>query len=148
MLEEDHDTAILKQQLSILKRHYHSRCIFSRASPFDGLEFEFQQDGMLYGTIVFKNIHQGYDNMVHGGLVSSIVDASMTQCLFGHDIVAYTADLSIRYKKPVYLNTLTVFKTKIVSIKREAIYTLQCLVEQNRDIIACATGKFIRTMSG
>jgi acyl-coenzyme A thioesterase PaaI-like protein len=44
--------------------------------------------------------------MVHGGVLAAIIDSSMAQCLMGHEVVAYTAELSIKYRKPVLIQLL------------------------------------------
>ncbi|MDL2260569.1 PaaI family thioesterase, partial [Deltaproteobacteria bacterium OttesenSCG-928-K17] len=44
----------------------------------------------------------GYDNVVHGGLVASVMDEAMAWAIkrqSGH--WAFTADFQVRYKKPV-----------------------------------------------
>ena len=38
---------------------------------------------------------------MHGGLVAAVLDDAMTNCLFAHRIVAMTAQLTIRYLRPV-----------------------------------------------
>lgn len=134
----------MQQELSKLRMLHHSNCLFLKNPPVDDLMFEFQPDGALRGTSTFKDIHQGYENKVHGGLVASIIDASMTQCLMGHGVVAYTTELLIRYREPVNLGENTVFVTRIVNEKRGVLYTMQCTVEQGAHIKVRAAGKFLR----
>ena len=44
---------------------------------------------------------QGYDGILHGGVVAALLDAAMTHCLFHHGVVGLTAELRVRYLKPV-----------------------------------------------
>ena len=87
--------------LKELKDAYHSQCVFQCNAPVDNLQFCFSEDGTLMGEFLCSAEHQGYDGIVHGGIISAIIDASMAQCCMGHGFVAYTTDLSIRYRKPV-----------------------------------------------
>jgi acyl-coenzyme A thioesterase PaaI-like protein len=36
--------------------------------------------------------------MLHGGVISSILDGTMTNCLFAHGTVAVTAELRVRFR--------------------------------------------------
>jgi hypothetical protein len=88
--------------LTRLRDIHHSQCLFNRQQPVAfGLQWIFDDSGMFNGTCVCNEAHQGYDGMVHGGVIASIIDASMAQCLMGHDVVGYTVDLTIKYRKPV-----------------------------------------------
>jgi acyl-coenzyme A thioesterase PaaI-like protein len=128
-----------------LKRHkneHHSQCIFERNPPVETLELKFNDNGTLAGGFVCNEEHQGYDHMVHGGLIAAIVDASMTQCCIGHDVVAFTGDLNIRYKRPVYINKHAQIETSIKKSRANALHFLECNIQQDGELSVKATGKF------
>ena len=102
--------------LKALKETYHSQCVFQSNSPVDNLRFCFSEDGTLMGEFLCSTEHQGFDGIVHGGIISAIIDASMAQCCMGHGFIAYTTDLSIRYRRPVVINKPCTLKTEIISI--------------------------------
>ncbi|MEX2604795.1 MAG: PaaI family thioesterase [Gracilimonas sp.] len=132
----------LQQELERLKKLYHRHCLFSNNPPVSNLKFEFQENGNLQTSATFKDTHQGYDERVHGGLIAAIIDASMTQCLMGHSIIAYTVELSVRYLEPITLHKVTTFETVITSENKGQIFTLKCLVKQDSQTKAKGIAKF------
>lgn len=45
--------------------------------------------------------HQGYDGVIHGGILATILDEAMAHSLLARGIQAVTAKLSLRYKAPM-----------------------------------------------
>jgi acyl-coenzyme A thioesterase PaaI-like protein len=122
---------------------YHSRCIFKHNPPMEDLRFYFSDDGILCGKFMPTHAHQGYDSMVHGGIIAAIIDASMAQCLMGHGIVAFTAELSVRYKQPVFIHEPVELRTKIVEDFKSKMFRLECCIVQNGNDKVNATAKFM-----
>jgi acyl-coenzyme A thioesterase PaaI-like protein len=89
-------------------------------------------------------MHQGYDGMAHGGILSAIIDASMAQCLMGHGVVGYTTDLSIKYRKPVLIDKPVALTTSITDIGIGCLYCLKSEIIQGRNLVAQATGRFYK----
>ena len=105
--------------LERLKRIHHSYCIFNRHSPFiPELQCSFDDEGVLHGAFTCTEKYQGYNGRVHGGAIAAIIDASMTQCLMGHGVVGYTADLSVKYRNPVITECAASIKICINSITK------------------------------
>jgi len=126
-----------------LRDIYHSGCLFNCHIPW--LNFHFDDSGILHGVFTCNESGQGYDNMVHGGVIAAIIDASMAQCLMGHGIVGYTTDLSIKYRKPVLIDTKTELKTSIEEVNIGVLYSMKCEILQSRKLVAHATGRFYKT---
>jgi hypothetical protein len=136
---------VYERNLIQLKELHHSQCLFNCQPPVvPGLQFRFDDSGALNGDFICNGIHQGYNDMVHGGVIAAIIDASMAQCLMGHGVVAYTAELSIKYRKPVLIHVPAVLKTSIVEISAGLLYTLKSEVIQNFNIVVQTTGKFFK----
>ncbi len=134
-----------EKKLAELKTLHHSQCIFNRQPLLvPALRFWFDDNGVFHGTFTCNQNQQGYDNMVHGGIIASIIDASMAQCLMGHGVVAYTTDLAIRYRKPVFIGKTATLKTLIKAVNVGVLHTLQCEITQERHLAVSATGKFFK----
>ncbi len=68
----------------------------------DGLHLEFEPDGDGVRTsVTFPRKFQGYQNVVHGGLVSTVLDETMVTLLNRLGYLALTAELSVRFREPV-----------------------------------------------
>lgn len=133
-----------EHQLNQLKSLHHSQCLFQLNPLVKNLKFKFDENGNLCGQFVCTEDHQGYDDMVHGGIIAAIIDACMTQCLMGHGIVAYTVDLSIEYLHPVFIDRVACLETRITSAKRSMIYNLACEVRQEEKIKVQARARFFK----
>ena len=135
-------------QLNSNRRKYHSKCIFNRKPPIEDLDFSFNNEGVLTGDFVVSSDYQGYDGVAHGGLIASIVDASMTQCLMGHAIIAYTTDISLHFRKPVLIDNQIHLETKIVSDELGILFNLETVLIQESIIKVNASGRFYRKLNG
>lgn len=49
--------------------------------------------------------HQGYDGVVHGGILAALVDDAMANCLWLRGIPVVTAKMALRYRQPVLVGT-------------------------------------------
>jgi acyl-coenzyme A thioesterase PaaI-like protein len=71
-----------------------------RLNPI-GLKLEFHEDNDKYIThFTAGPEHQGYDNIVHGGIVSTLLDEITARYLYHKGYNAVTARLEIRYRQP------------------------------------------------
>ncbi len=134
-----------EQTLACLKAKYHSQCLFNRKpSIVPDLRFWFDDAGTFHGSFNCNASQQGYDTMSHGGVIAAIIDASMAQCLMGHNIVGYTVNLSIKYRKPVLIDTMTKLETSIIAINYSVLYSMNCKIIQNGVCVVKADGKFYK----
>ncbi len=68
----------------------------------DGLQLEFESVGSDVRTsVTFPSKFQGYSDVVHGGLVSTVLDETMVTLLNRMGYLALTAELSVRFREPV-----------------------------------------------
>ena len=68
----------------------------------DGLQLEFEYiDGEVRTSLAFPEKFQGYADVVHGGLVSTVLDEAMATLVNRMGFIAVTAELSVRFLKPL-----------------------------------------------
>ncbi|SHI99964.1 PaaI family thioesterase [Propionispora hippei] len=80
-----------------------------RKNPI-GLKLNFREENGIYIT-EFKPgpEHQSYNGIVHGGIISTLLDEVMVRYLYSLGHHAVTARLEVRYRRPTPVNrTLTV----------------------------------------
>ncbi|WP_378954382.1 PaaI family thioesterase [Pelosinus sp. sgz500959] len=66
-----------------------------------GLQLEFiEKDESYMTTFVPRPEHQGYDGIMHGGLVSTILDEVMARYIHKKGFNAVTARLDVRFRQP------------------------------------------------
>ncbi len=90
-------------ELSMAQRDLHADCLLcgSRNPLSLGLRFSPGDDGDIKATFQAHPGLQGYQGILHGGVVSSLLDSAMTNCLFHQGIEAVTGDLHVRFVKSV-----------------------------------------------
>ncbi len=108
-----------------------------------GLVFELNDQGQVVADFIPGDVHQGYDNIMHGGLVSTLLDEAMAKVLYLHNIKAVTAEMKTRFKKPVKIGE----KVEITGILNDRhgklLFTEAYLKDKNGQVIARAEAKFI-----
>lgn len=63
------------------------------------LYFEQPEKGVLKSTVIFSKEHQGFKNIVHGGMMAMVLDEMMVNLAWKEGIPAVTAELNVRLKK-------------------------------------------------
>ena len=67
-----------------------------------GLKLEVSfENGKAWADVVFREVHQGWEGIVHGGVISAAIDEVMAYAVGSLGKVGVTAVLSVRFKKPV-----------------------------------------------
>ena len=129
----------------------HPRCVLcGPQNPWSlGLQFLPSEDDWVQTTFRGHERLQGYEGILHGGVIASLLDAAMTHCLFHHGVHAVTAALDIRYMEAVPLEVPLVVKARPVSM-RPTLYRLQAQVEWEGRVLASAEARFMppRTPQG
>jgi len=113
------------------------------ANPW-GLQLKFYLDGDLCCTKISIPEHfQGYPGIAHGGIVSTIFDELMANHLYLHQVVAMTADLQVRFKKPVPTGKPLLFRSRLLSTGRHRLSELEAWAELDGEVLAQARGKMM-----
>ncbi len=66
-----------------------------------GLKFEEIDENIVEAEFIPGELHQGYDGIMHGGLVSTLLDEAMAYAVGARGISAFTAEIKVRFKKAV-----------------------------------------------
>ncbi len=127
----------------------HPRCVLcGPQNPWSlGLQFLPSEDGWVQTTFRGHERLQGYEGILHGGVIASLLDAAMTHCLFHHGVHAVTAALDIRYTEAVPLEVPLVVKARPVSM-RPTLYRLRAEVEWEGRVLASAQARFMPPRQG
>jgi uncharacterized protein (TIGR00369 family) len=90
-------------QLKAIQAGVHPFCwVCSGSNPYGlALEFDVNDDGSVTASFTGNPAVEGFQGLLHGGMIASLLDGAMTNCLFAHGLVAVTAELKVRYRKPV-----------------------------------------------
>lgn len=87
--------------------------------------------------------HQGWQGIVHGGIVATVLDEAMTRLLWEQGMMVVTAEITVRYRKPLMVGThVRVSAWKVREFGR--LVEAAAVVADNEDEYATAAGKFMR----
>ena len=59
------------------------------------------QDGKVLTEFIPQKIHQGYKDIIHGGLISTLLDEAMVKAALMQGMPAVTAEITVRFKNPL-----------------------------------------------
>ncbi len=109
-----------------------------------GLQAKFYYDGhKAISEVIALDKFEGYHGIYHGGIISTILDEVMIKAILAEDIYVVTAELTVRYKKPVNTGDELKFTGWKVN-NRGRIYFAEGEVSNQLGIIcASASGKYI-----
>jgi acyl-coenzyme A thioesterase PaaI-like protein len=86
---------------------------------------------------------QGYTGQMHGGVVSALLDAAMTHCLFHNSVEAVTGDLQVRFVRPVPCSkelTLTAW----INNSHPPLHRMQADLHHKGHLLAKAKATFVQ----
>jgi len=86
--------------------------------------------------------YQGYPGIVQGGIVSTLLDSAMTNCLFSDGIEAMTVRLYVRFSEPVLVSRKLTVSACLIR-QRGRFYELKAWIMQDNKQKASAEGKFL-----
>lgn len=121
----------------------HPACIACRARDAGGLGLHFASagDGRVQTEFACDPHYQGYPDRIHGGFVTLLLDAAMTHCLFARQVRAYTAKLSVRFRRPVVLSGVAQVDAWCVE-NRAPVYVMRSELRQGSAVCATAEALF------
>jgi acyl-coenzyme A thioesterase PaaI-like protein len=97
----------------------------------DGLQMEFESVGDDVRTsVTFPGKFQGYQDIVHGGLVSTVLDETMVTLLNRLGYLALTAELSVRFREPVRVGERIDVTASLVE-KRGKVFRVKARAERD-----------------
>jgi uncharacterized protein (TIGR00369 family) len=105
------------------------------------LHFELDESARSIKTVFTpQKIHQGYQDVVHGGIISTILDEAMTKLAFALGYNAVTAKLTVRFKRPLMVGEQVVVTGRLVKEARRAMEAEAVVVKEDGTVIAEAQG--------
>jgi acyl-coenzyme A thioesterase PaaI-like protein len=134
----------MKTNLKKIQQEEHLHCLLCGQNNKRGLKLDFRptDDGGIETSFECSKTLQGYKDIIHGGVISALLDSVMTNCLFAHGIKAFTAELNTRFLTPVRTKGAVTLRANIEK-SSGSYYILKASLTQGQTVKAKATGKFI-----
>ncbi len=129
---------------SDLHKEAHPNCVVCGPGNESGLRLEFPMldDGSVQTHFNCDAIYEGFPGMLHGGVITSLLDGAMTNCLFAHGRSGVTGELKVRFCHPVATDQGSLVRAWI-EMSSPPYHLLKAELIQNQQVKARATGKFV-----
>ena len=122
------------------------QCFACGKNNTDGLQLDFKLVGnKLITEYTFPKKFQGYAEIVHGGMLSLVLDEVMVNLPWKRDgVPAVSAELNIRLKKPVKIGQKVIFTSEVEKEIKGIIYVKGEARLENGEIAATGTAKCVK----
>jgi acyl-coenzyme A thioesterase PaaI-like protein len=123
--------------------NFHGECFACAPIHEQGLHLQFDSSGIQTTCRAeISSVHQSYDGIVHGGILATLLDATMIRCVhsaFGGNPL--TCRLDIRYRGVVQTGA-AVTVTACITSRRGAHCWAHATIMQNDQVCVTARGTF------
>ncbi len=110
-----------------------------------GLKLDFSFDGKTITTeFVPKKEHQGYMNIVHGGIIATLLDEVMVKLAIELGMPAVTAQMDTRLKKALHIGEKITVSAEILEARKKLLIASAKAVTVDGTVIAEAKGKLVK----
>src|SRR5918998_6270705 len=110
-----------------------------------GMEVSSTEEGRAAVTLEAEERHLNPSGTVHGGVISTLIDASMAEALntiTEEDEQPFTIQITVNYMKPGKVGTLTSTAQVRKGGERITIVEAEVVQEEDDEVIALATGTY------
>ena len=115
------------------------------ANPF-GLKLSFQYDPesqKIFGEYYPRKEHCGGENILHGGIIATILDEACSKVLSATNKTGLTRNLNIDFLKPITANKKITIHAHCESLKRHKHFLYSEIRNDENQVCAKATALFI-----
>jgi uncharacterized protein (TIGR00369 family) len=119
-------------------------CFVCGTGNQQGLKLAFRYDkesDQVESGVRFPGHLQGWQGVVHGGLVSTVLDEIMIKAAAEKKLKCVTGEINVKFKKPTLTNHPYLIRGKVVEIRKRLIFTEGFLLDADGKIMAAAKGK-------
>lgn len=89
--------------------------------------------------------HQGFEDVIHGGIISAVLDEAMAWATAAEGIWAVTAEMRVRFRNPLRVGQVTIVSASIDSRRgRMVAVSAMLTLDLDGSPIATANGAFMR----
>jgi len=110
-----------------------------------GLKLEFEDDGnVCRAYFTARPEHMGWNDVVHGGLVATMLDEAMGKWLWERGFTTMTAEMTIRYSKAVPVGQRLTVESSGESQKGRLLQMNAQIILPDGSVAARAKAKFLK----
>jgi len=109
-----------------------------------GLKFSFYENNKVKAEFIPDKNLQGFKDVIHGGIISTVLDEAMAQVVNMKGFKAVTAEIKVRFKKPVPLGKIYTIKGILKKQNNKLLLTEALLIDEDDTLYASSEAKFMQ----
>ena len=133
----------INKKLNKIRDQVHPQCVACSLTNRNGLHLKFDvaDDKSVKADFQYNKVFEGYPGILHGGIISSILDSAMCNCMFARGKAAVTAEMTIKFQHPVATCRKATVSARIIQFSH-SLYLLEAEIIQNGEVKVTTKGKF------
>ena len=112
----------------------------------DGLHLEFvssEAEAKTRAVFIPQKKHQGWKDIVHGGIILTLLDEAMAKAAAGLGHAVLTGQIKAKFRAPARVLESLLCEAEVVAVKRSIVYARAKVYTQRHNIIAEAESKMM-----
>lgn len=127
-----------------MKLEDNHKCFVCGKKNPDGLKIDFKvSDNRIQAEFMPRSSLQGYANIVHGGIISALLDEAMGKLAFELGINCLTAEINVRFREPAYVGRKYVLTGELLKKTHRIVFAKAKIQDESDLVIAEATAKLM-----
>ena len=136
-------TKRVERSIANIRNQVQPKCIVCGFGNDQGLHLEFgvDDDGSVEARFECDESCEGYPGIMHGGVISLILDGAMGNCMFARGQATVTVEMTTKFRHPVVTGQEAVVSARITR-DSHPLYLLEAEIIQDGKVKATAKGKY------
>jgi uncharacterized protein (TIGR00369 family) len=112
-----------------------------------GLKLKFRMDadrGESEADVMFPERFQGWEKVVHGGLLATVLDEAMIYAAGSKGLLCVSVEITVRFIKPARTGETYRLSGRVIGTKRKITFAESEIVDGDGKPVARASGKLFK----
>jgi uncharacterized protein (TIGR00369 family) len=130
-----------------MKLETNGNCFVCGENNPNGLRLSFEIDKekqRLKTTFVASPTFQGWDGIVHGGILSTLLDEAMAKLVYELGYQAVTASIEIKFKKPAPILEPLLVYGEVTEVSKRLIRAKAHIAKKDGTVLAVGISTFMK----
>jgi acyl-coenzyme A thioesterase PaaI-like protein len=134
----------MNAKLREIVRSPRNRCFGCGPANPTGLRLDVEvTNGVARATFVPGEWHEGWEHVVHGGVLATALDEVMGYPLYYRGIVGVTARLELRFRRPARRQDRLLVEASVTRETKKLV-DIAGAIRRDGDVLVEATGRFVK----
>jgi uncharacterized protein (TIGR00369 family) len=126
-----------------IRNDQHCFCCGTANSRGLGLKYSYPAEGKAETSLTIPDYFTGWKDLTHGGFISMLLDETMAHACLSRGQQGVTAELTVRFKKPLPVGTAIFAAGTAADAKGRIILTEAEIRDSDGTVYATGSAKFL-----